>query len=125
MSDSTPTPTPGSFGWNELVTTDVGAAAQFYTQLFGWTTTEFGPDYTLFNKGDRSVGGLMKTPAPGMPAFWIGYIVVEDVDAAAAKLTELGGQVMKPPFDVPKVGRLAMVQDPQGAGFALFQPPAS
>jgi hypothetical protein len=113
---------PGRFSWNELVTTDVGAATKFYTQLFGWTTTPFGAEYILFNKDGNNVCGMMKTPKPGMPAFWIAYVTVEDVDATAAKVAELGGKVMVPPFDIPTVGRIACLSDPQGASIGLFKP---
>ena len=112
----------GLFSWNELVTTDVEGASRFYTSLFGWNTTPFGPEYTLFNKDGENAGGMLKAPQPGMPAQWVAYVTVEDVDAAAAKATELGGRVMAPPFDVPEVGRIAVVQDPQGAAIGLFKP---
>ena len=112
----------GHFSWNELVTTDVPEASKFYTRLLGWTTAAFGTDYTLFNKEGQNVGGLMKTPQPGMPAQWVAYVCVEDVDATAAKAAELGGRVMAAPFDVPEVGRIAVVLDPQGAAIGLFKP---
>jgi predicted enzyme related to lactoylglutathione lyase len=114
---------PGHFSWNELVTTDEAAAKTFYTGLLGWTTQAFGEgmDYTLLKKGDTMVGGLMKCPQPGMPAQWLAYVTVEDVDATAAKAAKLGGKIMMPPFDVPEVGRIAVLLDPQGAAFGLFK----
>ena len=115
---------PGQFSWNELVTTDIEGATAFYTHLLGWTTTSFGPDYTLFNKEDKNAGGMMKVPQPGMPAQWVAYICVEDVDATAAKAVELGGRVMAPPFDVPSIGRIAVLIDPQGATIGVFKPQA-
>src|SRR5450755_3214838 len=77
---------PGHFSWNELVTTDEAAAKTFYTGLLGWTTQAFGEgmDYTLLKKGDTMVGGLMKCPQPGMPAQWLAYVTVEDVDATSS-----------------------------------------
>ena len=114
---------PGQFGWNELLSTDVEASKNFYTGLFGWTPAPGPtPDYTVFMHGEKYAGGLMKTPQPGMPAQWLSYVVVENVDASAAKVAALGGQVMAPPFDIPNVGRIAVILDPQGASIGLFQP---
>ncbi len=115
---------PGQFAWNELLSTDVDASKQFYTGLFGWTTSGFGHgmDYTLFKSGDKSAGGMMKCPKPGMPAQWLPYVLVENADASAAKAAELGGKVMAPPFDIPTVGRIAVVIDPQGAAIGLVKP---
>ena len=113
---------PGYFSWNELLTTDVEGASAFYSGLLGWTTTPFSPEYTLFNKAGQSVGGLMKAPRPGMPAQWVAYVSVEDVDATTAKATQLGGQIVLPPMDVPDVGRIAVLLDPQNAPFGIFKP---
>ena len=113
---------PGYFSWNELLTTDVEGASAFYSGLLGWTTTPFSPEYTLFNKVDQSVAGLMKAPRPGMPAQWVAYVSVEDVDATTAKATQLGGQIVLPPMDVPDVGRIAVLLDPQNAPFGIFKP---
>ncbi len=113
---------PGEFSWNELVTTDVAGAKAFYTGLFGWTTTPFGDSYVIFKKGDASIGGMMQAPAPGIPAQWVPYVTVDDVDATAAQVQGLGGKVMAPPFDVPDIGRIAVILDPQGAAFGLFKP---
>lgn len=117
---------PGQFCWNELMTTDVAAAKTFYTRLLGWTTEPFGGgmDYTVLKKDNTSVGGLMQAPQPGIPAQWLAYVLVEDVDATAAQAAKLGGKVCKAPFDVPEVGRIAIVTDPQGAAFGLFKPAA-
>jgi uncharacterized protein YndB with AHSA1/START domain/predicted enzyme related to lactoylglutathione lyase len=115
---------PGQFCWNELLTEDVESAAAFYTKLLGWETApmEGGMPYILFKQRGSEVGGLMKAPMPGMPPHWLSYITVEAVDAAAARAAELGGTICAPPFDIPNVGRIAVVQDPQGARFGLFQP---
>ena len=67
------------------------------------------------------VGGMMAVPMPGVPPHWLNYVTVESADASAARVTELGGKICKPPFDIPNVGRIAIVQDPQGAFFGLFQ----
>ncbi len=114
---------PGPFSWNELLTSDVNAAGAFYTQLFGWQTEAMpgGMPYTLFKKNEMFVGGMMTLPMPGVPPHWLTYVTVEGADAAAARVTELGGKIVAPPFDVPNVGRIAVVQDPQGAFFGVFE----
>src|ERR1019366_3309092 len=96
---------PGCFGWNELVTTDVAAAKKFYGGLLGWKTQAFGKGmaYTLFKNGKDMAGGLMKCPKPGMPAQWVPYVVVDNVDATAKRAAKLKGKVMMAPFDVPDV----------------------
>ncbi len=121
-NESTPCTKPGHFSWNELVTTDLEAATSFYSSLLGWTTEPFGPHYILFKKADTSVAGMMQVPQPGMPSQWVAYITVEDVDALVAKVSELGGQIMAPPMDVPEVGRIAVALDPQGAAIGFFKP---
>ena len=114
----------GEFHWNELQTTDVAGAKTFYTKLFGWTTAPFGGtmDYTILLNEGQGFGGIMKAPRPGQSAMWLNYAVVKSVDATLAKLKKLGGQVCCPPFDVPGVGRLSIVQDPQGAVFGIHAP---
>lgn len=114
----------GEFSWNELVTTDEAGAKKFYTSLFGWTTQAFGGggDYTLFKQGESMVGGMMKCPKPGLPAHWLAYVTVDDVDTTAAQAAKLGGKIVMDPFDVPTVGRIAVLVDPQGAAIGLFKP---
>ena len=116
----------GQFGWNELVTTDVAAAKKFYTRLLGWKTQPFGKGsaYALFKNGKGMVGGLMKIPQPDCPAQWVGYVLVDNVDATAKKAVKLGGKVVMGPFDVPDVGRIAVLVDPQGATIGIFKPEA-
>jgi predicted enzyme related to lactoylglutathione lyase len=115
---------PGEFSWNELLSTDVAHSQKFYTSLFGWQAEPFGGggDYTVFKQGDTMVGGMMKSPKPGVPTHWLAYVTVEDVDATAAKAKTLGAQVVMEPFDVPTVGRIAVLLDPQGAPIGLFKP---
>jgi predicted enzyme related to lactoylglutathione lyase len=110
----------GAFSWSELMTTDLGAAKAFYTQLFGWSTADMpmeGMTYTVVSAGGKEVGGMMTTPpeAQGMPPAWGTYVTVEDVDATARKARELGGKVLVEPQDIPGVGRFCVLQDPQGA----------
>jgi predicted enzyme related to lactoylglutathione lyase len=99
-------------------------AKQFYTGLLGWKTQPFGKggDYTLFKKGRDMVGGLMKCPKRGNPAQWVPYVIVDNVDATAKKTAMLGGKVVMEPFDVPDVGRIAVLLDPQGAAIGIFKP---
>jgi uncharacterized protein len=124
MSEARQYPKPGQFGWNELVTTNVPAAKKFYAGLLGWKTQPFGKgmEYTLFKKGKESVGGLMKCPKPGKPAQWIPYVFVDDVDTTVKKATKLGGKAVVEPFDVPDVGRIAVLLDPQDAVFGIIKP---
>jgi predicted enzyme related to lactoylglutathione lyase len=124
MSKEKDRPKTGQFGWNELVATNVASAQKFYATLLGWKTKPFGKGtgYTLFLKGKDMVGGVMKCPRPGNPAQWIGYVIVDDVGATAKKAAKLGGEVVVPPFDVPDVGRIAVLVDPQGAAIGIFKP---
>lgn len=123
----------GDFIWYELLTSDADAAADFYGKVVGWTALDSGqPDmnYRFFSSGDGSdmadgVGGFMAiTPdmaAGGAVPCWLGYIGVDDVDASVAAMTSAGGTVQMPAFDMPGVGRMAMVSDPQGAPFYVMK----
>ena len=118
----------GAFVWHELMTTDIDAAEKFYTAVVGWTVhkgTVPGMDYREFKAGERMVAGLMTIPdeakAMGAPAMWSGYVHVENVDAATQKVASLGGNIYRPPHDIPGVGRFSVVADPQGAALNLFQ----
>lgn len=118
----------GAFVWYELMTTDTKAAEAFYDDVVGWTSVDSGmPDanYTLFKTNDLRVAGLMTMPESALtmniPPAWLGYVGVDDVDAAAKKLAKLGGTVHRQPEDIPGVGRFAVVADPHGAVFALFK----
>ncbi len=118
-------PSLKEFGWNELVTNDVAGAAKFYTGLFGWQAEDFpGSDigYKLFKNNGNPVGGLMKCPKGEAPPIWLAYVMVESVDGSVDSATKLGGGVLVPAFDVPNVGRIAVLKDPQGACFGIFQP---
>ena len=115
-----PMKTPGAFSWSELLTTDPSAAAEFYGKLFGWTlkTMDMGMGpYHVVHVGENGIGGIMKLPpdAPKMPPMWGCYVTVDDVDKTLATCTALGGKTLVPPMDVPGVGRMAVLQDPQGA----------
>lgn len=119
----------GVFVWDELGTTDADGAQRFYEQVFGWTTEDMGPDYggyRVFNRDETGIAGLMTLPDQSVPPHWQPYVAVEDPDATVAKARELGGSVLAEPMDVPNVGRIAVLQDPQGATFGIIkpQPPA-
>ena len=117
-------PKPANSVGTSSISTDVAASKQFYSGLFGWEPATFagGAHYTIFKQGETMVGGLMQCPKPGLPSHWLPYVTVEDVDASAAKAKSLGAQVVMEPFDVPTVGRIAVLVDPQGAAIGLFKP---
>lgn len=124
--------TPNSFCWNELATKDVAKAGEFYSGLFGWGKNEqqMGPmTYTSFINGDRPAAGMYQ-PGPEMgemPPNWMVYFAVADADATLARATKLGAKACVPAMDIPGVGRMAMMTDPQGAAFAVIKlqmPPA-
>lgn len=111
--------------WYELVTTDVDAAQLFYADVVGWQVAPFDNspvDYRILTAPDgQGAGGLVKQPDPDMKPGWYGYIGVDDVDAAAAKVTALGGSVRVAPTDIPGVGRFAFAADPQGLRFYVMK----
>lgn len=117
--------------WYDLMTPDVAGAKKFYESVLGWKTEIWADGdpskpYTMWKTGDRAIGGVMELPVEarqmGAPPHWIAYTAVEDVDASVRQATGLGGKVLAPPFDIPKVGRVAVLADPQGAVFALYRP---
>ena len=120
-------PLLGRHVWSELMTRDTKAAETFYTAVVGWTAAPFAESpmpYTVFRrKGDVGVGGLMQTPdGMNMPPFWAMYIGVPNLDEAVAKIKRLGGSALSEVIDVPTVGRMQMMKDPQGAAFYVMQP---
>ena len=117
-------PAPGDFCWHELATTDHRAACGFYAELFGWEkhdAMDMGEAgiYQIYGRSGRPLGGMFDRPCemPGPPA-WLSYITVPDVRTAVDRVTELGGQVLNGPMEVPG-GMIAQCMDPQGAMFAL------
>jgi predicted enzyme related to lactoylglutathione lyase len=115
----------GVFVWDELGTTDADGAQRFYGEVFGWTTSDMGPDYggyRIFNRGDTGIAGLMTLPDATAPPHWQPYVAVDDTDATTAKATELGGSTLAEPMDVPNIGRIAVLRDPQGATFGIIKP---
>jgi len=119
---------PGTFSWVELATRDSAAAKRFYTSLFGWGLDEMpvgdGTTYTMLTKNGKRVGALyqMSAQQQGVPPHWNSYVTVASADDSAAQAKKLGGNVMLEPFDVLDAGRMAVVADPTGAVFSLWQP---
>ena len=121
--------TPGSFSWAELGTSDTKAAKGFYGGLFGWTANDMpmGPDqvYTMLEISGKPVGAMYSLDKNmremGIPPHWMLYVTVANADETAARIPALGGKLMKEPFDVFDAGRMAVIQDPTGAVFCLWQ----
>jgi len=121
---------PGTFSWADLSTTDQDAAKAFYSGLFGWQADDRpvgdGVVYSMMQLRGKDAAAISPQPQQqaeaGVPPMWNSYITVEDADATAARAGELGATVHAPPFDVMDVGRMAVIQDPQGAFFMLWQP---
>jgi len=119
----------GMFCWNELGTSDTQSAAGFYTALIGWQTREKEMPggagiYTLLRVNDQDAAGMYELKGPmfeGVPPHWLGYVWVNDCDASAKKISELGGTIVLEPMDIEGVGRIAVGADPTGAHFGLFQ----
>ena len=116
--------------WYELMTTDPKGAEAFYKAVVGWSAEPFpgaGHDYTVFNRsGKVPVGGLMARPADlNAPPFWAMYVGVPDLEEAAAHIKRLGGKECSPVIEIANVGRMQMMQDPQGAAFYIMQPASS
>jgi uncharacterized protein len=117
---------PNTWGWSELLCDHPDKEKAFYAAVFGWGAETHGDGdgaYTEWQVGGRSTGGMMKKPAmmpTGAPTSWAVYIVVEDIDAAAARVGDLGGSILMPPTEI-EPGRFAVASDPAGAVFNLFE----
>lgn len=124
--------THGTVHWSELMTRDAKAARDFYAELCGWTfetfpTPEGAPPYSVAMSGGQPVGGILQMEGPdfeGNPPMWMTYIHVDDVDGACKTAESSGGKVLKPCFDIPMVGRIAMIQDASGGAVGLITPVA-
>jgi predicted enzyme related to lactoylglutathione lyase len=114
----------GTFVWEELITSDVAGAREFYGTLFGWTFDDAqmpgGDEYVMFGPADTRIGGLYTKD--DMPTGWITYVGVDSSDDAASRASELGATVLMGPFDVPEAGRMAVVKDPSGGVIQTWQP---
>ena len=125
---------PGTFSWADLAAHDPQAAERFYTALFGWTARHdrFGPGeddvYVMLRKDGRDAAALYRMDetqrAQGIPSTWLSYVTVDDAARSAERARELGGTVVSDAFDVMDYGRMALIADPGGALFALWQPGA-
>ena len=117
----------GTVSWADLATTDAAGAKAFYGELFGWELEDLpvpdAPPYTMARIGGKAVCAIYERAAeqPGPPA-WLSYVTVDDADATASRARELGATVISEPFDVMQAGRMAVLQDPTGAVFAIWQP---
>ncbi len=123
--DENTMPTHGTFCWNELASTDAEAAKKFYTELLGWTLKESNAVGMVYNEvvvGGQHIGGMyqMGPEYGGAPSHWIAYVAVEDVEASAKRVEELGGKVCVPPTDIPNTGRFCVITDPAGATLSLI-----
>ena len=118
----------GTFCWNELMAHDVEQAKKFYRDTVGWTFEAMqGRDgtYWIAKQGDKSVGGIFPMKGAefkGMSERWVSYLAVDDVDARLKKAKAAGAKVMKEPFDIPNVGRIAFVEEPGGAMVGWMTP---
>ena len=119
----------GAFHWNELCTRDVEGAKRFYAETIGWTfeampMPDGGTYWTAFQNG-KPVGGIFDLKSPdydGVPEGWMPYLAVDNVDARVAKAVKAGATLMKPAFDIPNVGRIAVLMQPGGAGVGWMTP---
>jgi hypothetical protein len=121
---------PGTFCWSDLTTTDQEAAEAFYSGLFGWQAVDVpvgeGAVYSMMQLDGRGVAAISPQPQQqrdaGVPPLWNSYVSVESADAAVERAKELGGTAHAPAFDVMEAGRMAVIQDPQGAYLLLWEP---
>jgi predicted enzyme related to lactoylglutathione lyase len=126
----TEAPLRGRLMWFELMTTDLAAAERFYTDVVGWTITSFdgaGMPYSMFARaGDVPVAGAMTLPPElsqhGVPPHWGLYVGVDKLEPAAAEVKRLGGSAVSDVMEVPTIGRMQAMRDPQGAAFSIYEP---
>jgi len=114
----------GKFVWHESVSTDVGKAKSFYTDLLGWKTEPWKigeMEYPMIKVGGQTHGGF-GTAQGGAPSHWLGHVLVADVDDTVARAEAAGAKLLTGPLDIPDVGRMAVIADPQGAVLSAFAP---
>ena len=119
----------GEFYWNELMTRDAERDKKFYAGSLGWSFDGMpmpgGGTYWVAKAGEQPVGGIFDISEPQfgpVPESWMSYIAVDDVDARVKKAQEGGATLMKPIFDIPGVGRIAILREPGGAGIGWITP---
>lgn len=118
---------PGHFCWAELACRDGARARRFYQEVLGWSASEAAPGeldgYTLFSVGDEAVSGMLPMPADvEARAEWLPYVAVESASDCAVEALGLQAEVLVPPTDLPGIGRISLIRDPQGARLALLEP---
>ncbi len=124
---------PMAFTWAELCTPEFAGARSFYSAVFGWSLVDITMempaatvDYTVFLAGTAEAGGVMPAEGgfgPATPPYWLAYVEAADTDKLAAHTAELGGTVVVEPFDVPRIGRIALLAGRTGETFAVMQMP--
>jgi predicted enzyme related to lactoylglutathione lyase len=119
----------GHFHWNELRTRNAEGAKKFYAATVGWSfeasATPDGATYWVATADGKPVAGLFPLTSPrfdGVPESWMSFLAVNDVDARVAKAVKAGAELVMPIFDVPQVGRIAMLREPGGAGIGWITP---
>lgn len=126
MAHDTATAKLGRFVWHDMMTTDLARSVEFYSELFGWSVRqEPGDDnpYRRISSGGQEIGGFIELdPQHGVPSHWIGYVTVDDVDAACGRARKHGGKTPVPGTDIPNVGRFAVVSHPGGSYVSPFAP---
>ncbi|MGH6865779.1 MAG: VOC family protein [Methyloceanibacter sp.] len=130
-TEDCPQASHGVFCWNELMTRDIERAKAFYRDTIGWSFNPAplpdGGTYWVAHYGGKPVAGIFSIAAPefqGVPESWMSYLAVDDVDARVEKALKGGAKLMKPIFDVPGVGRIAILLKPGGAGVGWMMPVA-
>jgi predicted enzyme related to lactoylglutathione lyase len=118
----------GSFAWYELMTTDMESAKAFYAAVVGWDAQDVsmpGATYILFTAGGALISGLTQLSEDarkmGLRPSWVGYVAVDDVDASAERIKQLGGALHLPPTEIPNISRISIAADPQMATIALLK----
>ncbi len=116
----------GHFVWHDLMTTDTEGAIEFYRDVVGWDTQMWDDsEYVMWTARREALGGVVRLDdeaARHIPPHWLAYTTVPDSDEAAERTTELGGQILHGPAEIPAVGRFAILADPQDAVFSVFTP---
>ena len=121
--------THGTFNWNELMTRDVAGMKKFYAHTLGWTFEKFPgdkePPYWIIKVAGKGIGSLLDISYAhfkGMKEQWVTYVAVDDVDERVKKAVAAGARIMRPALDIPNVGKIAFLTQPDGAMVAWMTP---